>query len=204
MFRLRGGVVYRSSMVTTQERPTRPLRADARRNRDLILTAAAELFRTAGMTLQMDAVAQRAGVGVGTVYRHFPTKEALLVELVVHRMEVIVDEAEAAMAGDDPAAGIRRFFVAVARIMVEDAGLVESLSAVVGEPESCAYYREELHQRKRALVARAQEDGLMRDDLSTEDFDGLMCGLGAAIQCGADADAIVDVLLDGLHVPKGA
>ena len=191
-------------MVTTQERPTRPLRADARRNRDLILTAAAELFRTAGMTLQMDAVAQRAGVGVGTVYRHFPTKEALLVELVVHRMEVIVDEAEAAMAGDDPAAGIRRFFVAVARIMVEDAGLVESLSAVVGEPESCAYYREELHQRKRALVARAQEDGLMRDDLSTEDFDGLMCGLGAAIQCGADADAIVDVLLDGLHVPKGA
>lgn len=186
-----------------QERPTRPLRADARRNRDLIITAAAELFRTAGMTLQMDAVAQRAGVGVGTVYRHFPTKEALLVELVVHRLEVIVDEAEAAMAGDDPATGIRHFFTAVAQIMIEDAGLVESLGAAVGEPDDCAFYREELHQRKRALVTRAQADGLVRPDLQTEDFDGLMCGLGAAIQCGANVDVIVDVLLDGMHVPKG-
>jgi AcrR family transcriptional regulator len=190
-------------MVMTQEGPTRPLRADARRNRDLILTAAAELFRTAGMTLQMDAVAQRAGVGVGTVYRHFPTKEALLVELVVHRLEVIVDEAEAAMAGDDPASGIRGFFAAVARVMLEDAGLVESLSMGIGAPDTCVFYRQELMDRKRALVAGAQAAGLVRPELTTEDFDGLMCGLGVAIQSGANAELIVDVLVDGLHIPKG-
>jgi AcrR family transcriptional regulator len=203
IFRLRRRVVYRSNMVMTQERPTRPLRADARRNRDLIVAAAAELFRTEGMTLQMDAVAQRAGVGVGTVYRHFPTKETLLVELVVHRLEVIVDEAEAAMAGDDPAAGMRQFIMGLARIMGEDAGLVESLGAAMGEPETCAFYRQDLMDRKRALVAQAQADGLVRSDLSTEDFDGLMCGMGSAIQFGAKAELIADVLLDGMHVPKG-
>jgi AcrR family transcriptional regulator len=192
-------------MVMTQERPTtRPLRADARRNRDLIVAAAAELFRAAGMTIQMDAVAHRAGVGVGTVYRHFPTKEALLVELVVHRMELLVDEAEAAMAGEDPAAGMRRFIHGLARIMADDAGLVESLGATMGEPDDCAFYRQELMDRKRALVARAQADGLVRSDLKAEDFDGLMCGMGSAIQIGASPALIAEVLLDGLHVPKSA
>jgi AcrR family transcriptional regulator len=189
-------------MVMTQERPARPLRADARRNRDLIVAAAADLFRSAGMTLQMDAVAHRAGVGVGTVYRHFPTKEALLVELVVHRLELIVDEAEVAMAGEDPAAGMRKFIHGLARIMAEDAGLVESLGATMGQPDDCVFYRQELMDRKRSLVARAQADGLVRSDLDAEDFDGLMCGMGSAIQIGASPALIAEVLLDGLHVPK--
>jgi AcrR family transcriptional regulator len=189
-------------MVTMQERPVRPLRADARRNRDLIVTAAAELFKTAGMTLQMDAVAQRAGVGVGTVYRHFPTKEALLVELVVDRMETLVDEVEAMMAGDDPADGMRRFVHGVACLMSDDNGLVEALNlTAVNDPDTCAYYRQEIADRKRALVRRAQEGGLVRSDLRSEDFDGLMCGLGAAIQSGADPRMMADVLLDGLQVP---
>ncbi len=201
IFRLLSGVVYLSDMVMTQERPTRPLRADARRNRDLIMAASDALFRAEGTAFQMDAVAQRAGLGVGTVYRHFPTKEALLVELIVHRLEQTIGEAEAVMAEEDPAAAMRQFILGMARIMGSDAGLRETLGTACG-PEDCAFYRQELWERKVALVERAQASGMVRGDLRVEDFDGLMCGMGAAISFGATPELIAEVVLDGMHVPK--
>ena len=80
----------------------RPLRADARRNRERVLTAAAVVFSEHGHEAQMDDVASRAGVGVGTVYRHFPTKEALMEALAVDRFEKVLAAGQAALERDDP------------------------------------------------------------------------------------------------------
>jgi AcrR family transcriptional regulator len=192
-------MVYLFGMVMMQERPVRPLRADARRNRELIITAADELFRVEGAAVQMDAVAHRAGLGVGTLYRHFPTKEALLVELVIHRFEASLAEAEEALAESDSGVAMRRFVAGIVKIMTEDAGLQTALTN--GDPDQCAFYRDELMERKRALVSRAQADGMVRADLTLDDFSALMCGLGASIQAGGTPQLVIDILLDGMHVP---
>jgi AcrR family transcriptional regulator len=192
-------------MVMTQgqaaDQATRPLRADARRNREAILAAADELFRTDGMAFQMDQVAQRAGLGVGTVYRHFPTKDALFIELVVHRMDTLLEEAESAMAECDPAVAIRQFIHGAATFMGSDAGLRAALGATA-DPANCAVFRQDLWDRKLSMVTRAQQAGAVRADLTVTDLDALMCGLGAAIDSGGDPGRLADVILDGMQVPR--
>src|SRR3982074_3537806 len=84
-----------------QSEPPRPMRADARRNRDRVLAAARKLFAENGAETQIDDVARVAGVGIGTVYRHFPTKEALMVELVRHKFTRFVEMTEEALESDD-------------------------------------------------------------------------------------------------------
>ncbi|NUR60627.1 MAG: TetR/AcrR family transcriptional regulator [Catenulispora sp.] len=192
-------------MVLTQSSPTRPLRADARRNREAIITAADDLFRTQGMALQMDEVAQRAGLGVGTVYRHFPTKEALTVELVNHRAEAVITRAEQAMVTRAPAEAIRGFIHSMAKLMASDVGLRETFqlqSVADAQIDECAYYRQDLHARKFALVRQAQEAGMVRPDLAVEDFDALMCGMGQAVLAGGNPSLIADVILVGMRVPS--
>jgi AcrR family transcriptional regulator len=193
-------------MVLTQSSssPTRPLRADARRNREAIIAAAEDLFRTQGMALQMDEVAQRAGLGVGTVYRHFPTKEALTVELVRHRAEAMITRAEQAMVTQAPAEAIRGFIHTMACMMASDVGLRETFQLQTmadAQFEDCAYYRPDLHERKFALVRQAQEAGIVRPDLGLEDFDALMCGMGQAVLAGGNPSLIADVILVGMRVP---
>ena len=192
-------------MVLTQSPPNRPLRADARRNREAIITAADDLFRTQGMALQMDEVAQRAGLGVGTVYRHFPTKEALTVELVLHRLDAVITRAEQAMVTEAPAAAIRGFIHAMACMMGDDVGLRETFqvqSTADAQREDCAYFRQDLHDRKFALVQQAQEAGMVRPDLAVEDFDALICGMGQSILAGGNPTLVADVLLVGMRVPE--
>ena len=194
-------------MVLSQSPPaSRPLRADARRNREAIIGAADDLFRTDGMALQMEEVALRAGLGVGTVYRHFPTKEALTVELVQCRMDTIIRRAEQTMATCDPAGALRRFIADTANLMGEDAGLREAFQMQViadNQLDACAYYRQDLHERKLAMVSRAQVAGVVRGDLALEDFDALMCGMGQAILAGGNPALVADVMLEGMRVPRG-
>jgi AcrR family transcriptional regulator len=193
-------------MVLSQSPPTsRPLRADARRNREAIVAAADDLFRTDGMALQMDEVAQRAGLGVGTVYRHFPTKEALTVELVQCRMATTITRAEQGMETCDPAGAVRQFIQDMAAMMGDDVGLRESFQVQVeadNRLDECVYFRQDLHDRKMAMVRRAQTAGVVREDLALEDFDALMCGMGQAILAGGNPALVADVLLEGLRVPR--
>ena len=193
-------------MVLSQTPPTsRPLRADARRNREAIVAAADDLFRSDGMALQMEEVAQRAGLGVGTVYRHFPTKEALTVELVQCRMGTTIGRAEETMQACDPATAVRRFIHDLAAMMAEDIGLRESFQVQVvadSKLDECVYYRQDLHERKMAIMERAQEAGVVRGDLALEDFDALMCGMGQAIVAGGNPVLMADVLLEGMRVPR--
>ena len=96
-------------MAVTPANSERPLRRDAERNRQRILEAAREAFAEDGLSVTLDEIARRAGVGVGTIYRRFPDKEQLIDALFETRMNEFAAEAEAALLADDPWAGLVRF-----------------------------------------------------------------------------------------------
>ena len=106
----------------------RPLRADARRNRAKVLAAAEEVFASEGLAVPIDEVARRAGVGVGTVYRHFPTKEALFEAIVVARLEALVERAEELATSDDPGTAMFTFISELVDLAVQKKDLTEELA----------------------------------------------------------------------------
>src|SRR6516165_7497408 len=101
----------------------RPLRRDAERNRQRILRAAADVFTERGLQATLDDVAHRAGVGVGTVYRRFPDKEALVEALFAERLEALVGFAEQALADPDPWGGLVSFLERTVAVIAGDRGL---------------------------------------------------------------------------------
>ena len=114
----------------------RPLRADARRNREKVLEAARAVFSEQGRDAQMDDVARRAGVGVGTVYRHFPTKEALIEALMVAAFETIAAAAEAALEVEDPWEAFTSVLWRGAETMAGDRALSEVFASIPGATEA--------------------------------------------------------------------
>jgi AcrR family transcriptional regulator len=161
----------------------RQMRADARRNRERILESARELFAEAGAEAQMDDVARRAGVGVGTVYRHFPTKEALMVELVRQKFRVFAENLRAGLQrNDEPFTILADVLRANAEVCERDAVMQHALSGI-GESfwESSRPEQEELAGLTAELVARAQRNGTMRPDVTAQDIPMLMCGVSATM-----------------------
>src|SRR6476469_7947322 len=111
--------------------PARPLRADAARNRARVLEVAYETFAADGLSVPIDEIARRAGVGAGTVYRHFPTKEDLYRAVVADRIEYLIDSGHALLRGDDPAEALFAFLRSmVLQWGAADQGLVEALAGV--------------------------------------------------------------------------
>src|SRR5271166_5970049 len=112
----------------------RPLRADARRNRERIVRSALTVFARDGVEAQMDEVARDAGVGIGTLYRHFPTKDALLVELVRQKLAVFTAIIRAALdRGGEPGAVFRAAIYDAATAASCDTGMQELLAGLDGE-----------------------------------------------------------------------
>jgi AcrR family transcriptional regulator len=162
------------------------MRADARRNRAQILVAAERVFAEEGLGVPVDEVARRAGVGVGTLYRHYPTKEALFEAVLVHHMEKLRDEALALADSPEPGPALFQFLGHLAREGTSKRNLVEALSgagihitATAGSP------KEGLERAAGHLLARAQEAGQVRADVTLADLVGLV--MGACNAAGADA-----------------
>jgi AcrR family transcriptional regulator len=156
----------------------RPLRADARRNREKIVAAALTCFGAAGADTQVDDVARAAGVGVGTLYRHFPTKEALLGAVAAEWFGHLADGGERARAEDPPGEGFFSFIEYSATFQAESRGLSDLF---FGSPElkaGAADQLDRLHAASAALVERAQEAGTLRPDFQPSDVPLMMCGLG--------------------------
>jgi AcrR family transcriptional regulator len=181
--------------------PPRVLRADARRNRERILAAAREAFAEHGAEAQIDEVARRAGVGVGTVYRHFPTKEELLGELVAERFRAFAAAAREALDGDGDAweafAGVlRRNAEMVARDVGVQHALARSPEAwAAAEPE-----RRALRAVGAELVERAHAAGVLRPDFTVDDLPMLMCGLSSTMSIDSyDWRRHLEILLAGLR-----
>jgi AcrR family transcriptional regulator len=187
----------------------RPLRADARRNRERVLTAAREVFAEHGPEAQMDDVARRAQVGVGTVYRHFPTKEALIEALVAEAFErLVVVAKEQAQRDDDPWDALVTTLWAGAEIMAGDRAVSAILSEVYGPVNVDPDLQLQMHETTTILIDRAREAGALRPDVMLDDIPMVMCGIGmATCKPHTVPDAWrrhITILLDGLRAANAS
>ncbi|MGH2946692.1 MAG: TetR/AcrR family transcriptional regulator [Solirubrobacteraceae bacterium] len=158
----------------------KPLRADARRNREKVLAAARAVFAEQGREAQVDDVARRADVGVGTVYRHFPTKEALLQALSDELFAVVAVYARQMLTLDDAWAAFEKVMWFGGEKTAGDRAFSEILAAQRDAQARRCPGQEDLIVTVGELMRRAQEAGQMRPDAMIEDIPLLMCGLGNA------------------------
>jgi AcrR family transcriptional regulator len=182
----------------------RPLRADARRNRAKVLEAAAEVFATQGLAVPIDEVARRAGVGVGTVYRHFPTKEALFEAIVVDRLEALVERAEELSQSQEPGEAMFTFISELVQLAVEKKDLTDELARAGVESEQLlASVKERLERAFDVLLQQSQAAGVVRQDVNRSDVTALVmgCCMAASQQGCRDATPrLIGVLCDGFRV----
>src|SRR6267154_5533055 len=161
----------------------RPLRADARRNRERILESARAAFAESGDEVQIDDVARHAGVGVGTVYRHFPTKQALVTELVRQTFRLFTGWArEALEAGGEPFALIEGLLRRIAETAAGDAGVQYALASTAGQAETEApAEQDELIAVIAELIEGARRAGTIRPGIEATDIAMLICGVVSAM-----------------------
>jgi len=160
------------------------MRADAQRNLDLVLGAASECFAEQGVDVTVDEVARRAGVGHGTVFRRFPTKDALLAAVLSKELDRLLLVAHAALAEEDAWTGFSDFFRASADAYGRSRALVEAKERFRGLPQY-----ESMTAAVYEIVGRAQRSGSLRDDLTAEEIFELLPA----------ASRFPDVILDGLR-----
>jgi len=183
---------------------TAPLRADARRNLERVLEAAAGAFAEHGADVSVDEIARRAGVGHATVFRRFPTKEALMAAVVCKRIEDIAAHAREALERPDPWEGFCNFVWFVGDVHASDRALHDAAGRCVDVPEVAAS-KAELNAAVEALIVRAQEAGALRRDVGAEDVSLLVGSAIKATMQSPDPDAwrrYVGVVLDGLRPPR--
>ena len=154
----------------TGVRPARPLRRDAERNRQRILTAASEVFNERGLDVSLDEIARHAGVGVGTVYRRFRTKEELIEALFLDRLDSVASIADEAYANPDAWRGLVSFMERMAEIMEGDLGLRQMLMFATYGRDLVAIARQRNAPLIERLVERAQAAGQLRADIRQTDI----------------------------------
>jgi AcrR family transcriptional regulator len=148
----------------------RPLRADAARNRELILCTAAKVFAEQGLDAGYDEIARRAGIGVGTVYRRFPQRGELVQALFEARIADIVAIAEEAAGHADAFDGLAWFLEQAVERQVADRGLKEVMAQAISVDDHRMVGRERLGPILEVLVERAQTDGTLRPDVAMTDL----------------------------------
>jgi len=185
--------------VAGKAQRTTALRADAARNRARLLSIARELHAS-GEELQLNTIARLAGVGVGTVYRHFPNRDALLEALALDRFRQLADELLAAAADEEPRAGLHRALRSSLHYMIADPGIAVAFQSAGDGDVGVAAIWTEAQDALVALLDRARENGVIRTDVGLDDLRRLLCGVGHAVRIGdhRDADFYLDILLQGL------
>ncbi len=183
----------------------RPLRADAAKNRERILEAAEATFTAEGVSAPIDAVAQRAGVGVGTVYRHFPTKEALFEAIVTARLDELCEGTRQLAESDAPAEAVFSFLREFGRQASAKQDLFDAMDASGLDIKSaCAESVEELTRGIDVLLARAKLAGAVRDDVATAEVMALIVGACHSKQEDLACQRMVEIVCDGIRTPAAA
>jgi AcrR family transcriptional regulator len=191
-------------MAAEEEPVERPLRSDAERNRKRILQAAREVFAERGFSATLDDVAHHAGVGVGTVYRRFPTKEALAEAVFDGRLEDLVEMIEQALAAPSAWEGLTTFLRTSTDLHAADRGLRDvALGAGFGTTHF-AKAGEQMIPLITRLVERARAEGTLRPDVTLEDLPMMMLMISevAHHSAGVRADVYrryLELFIDGLR-----
>jgi AcrR family transcriptional regulator len=162
--------------------PTRPLRSDAQANRDRIVAAARVALATDGIEVSVEEIARRAVVGMGTLYRHFPTKEDLVDAVLEDTFDEIVGAAEQALTEEDAWRGLCGFFEHFFALHVNNRGLKDILATQAHGRERADAMRARMRPLIRRLVKRAQEQGALRADFAPEDMPFVIWSVGRVIE----------------------
>jgi AcrR family transcriptional regulator len=179
----------------------RPLRADARRNRARVLAVAAEVFAAEGLGVPVHEIASRAGVGTGTVSRHFPTKEDLFAAILLDRMATLADEADRLVATSDAGNAFFTFFATVMRVGETHRGLAEALAGTGFDIDAAGVAAGfDVSGKLAAMLSAAQRAGAVRPDVDYTDLKALMVA-GMAREGGLDA--LLGVIIQGLRAAAG-
>ncbi len=186
---------------------TKRLRADAARNRERVLEAAKVVFSSGGAQGSLDAVARQAGVGIGTLYRHFPTREALFEAVYRREVEQLVDLARDLASDPAPAAALRRWLHANVEFVATKKGMATALAlATQGSSELTSYTSDRLTAAVAGLMQRAVAAGELRGDVGPGDVLRML----VALCCWSSAPGwqdnvlrLLDVFVDGLGRSPG-
>jgi AcrR family transcriptional regulator len=183
----------------------RPLRADAARNRNRVLAVAYEVFAAEGLTVPVDEIARRAGVGAGTIYRHFPTKEALYIAVVEHRVHEMTEHGRQLLTSGDPGEALFAFL----RAMTLEWGASDHvlIDALAGRGIDVHTVAPEADRAARALLAEllvaGQEAGTVRRDIGVPELKAILVGCQAiGAYDGEGAERATAVVTDGLRATR--
>ena len=194
-------------MAAPSAEPVRRPRADAVRNRERVLEAAKFVFSAGGPDASLEAVARRAGVGIGTLYRHFPTREALFEAVYRREVQQLVELAEALKSEASPVDALRRWLRSNVELVATKKGMAAALSlAVHGSSELYAHTFERLAKAVGVLIDRAVSAGEIRSDISPADLLRAlvgMCYLHDQPGWQRSVVRLLDVFVDGLRVKAG-
>jgi AcrR family transcriptional regulator len=180
---------------------SRPLRADARRNRETLVATARLAFAAHGLDASLDDIAKRAGVGSGTLYRHFPTREQLVAAVYAERLAENVALAERELQNPDPWDGFTGYVHGTCMTQVADRGLAELVG--VGYPDAeLSALRIRAYELATQLGKRAKASGTLREDFSTSDIALLVLAVAGVIRRADDdaerfAERFIALALDG-------
>ncbi len=192
---------------TTTSAPVRPLRADARRNRDGLLSAALAAFNRDGAEVPLEVVARDAGVGIGTLYRHFPSREALLAAVYQRENERLCQQAYDLLASDSPGDALARWTEAFVVYAAQKRGLAVALKSMIAD--GSAFFAESkarLVGAAQALLDAAHEAGEVGEGMTGADLLRAMGGICMAASTPEESEQagrLVALLLDGLRYRAG-
>jgi AcrR family transcriptional regulator len=186
---------------------TRKPRADSARNRELLLQAAREVFTAGGPGASLEGVARKAGVGIGTLYRHFPTRDALFEAVYRGDIDRLADLAERLSEEAEPVEALRQWLREGVEVVATKKGMMATLAlATDGKQDLFAYSSQRLTAAATALLSRASQAGEIRDDITPEDLLRALVGLCHAPDRPGwrpSVARLVDVLVDGLRRGNG-
>jgi AcrR family transcriptional regulator len=192
--------------VTPKAEQATALRADAARNRARVLRVAREQLAMGDDSLMFNSIARLAGVGVGTVYRHFPNRSALLEALMAERFQQLVSEAQAAATEPDALAGLHRLLRYALGHVLDGPGLTGVLESAGDADVRTSVMKADFDRAVTELLDRARQAGAIRPDLEADDVRRLLCGVEHAVRAGDDparhAELYLGVLLEGLRPPR--
>lgn len=201
-----GGQPPASEPATTQPGAGRPLRADAARNRARVLEAAYTAFASDGLTVPIDEIARRAGVGPGTVHRHFPTKEALIQAVVIDRMDRLDVHAKELATGAAPGDAFFGYLWLMIDEFASDKGLADALAGAGFHLETVAPGTEQrFKDTLRDLLTAAQQTGAVRTDIDVMDVKTLLVSVHAMLSYRGDSGAtrrMIGLVFDGLRAGR--